>query len=198
MHNLFRFIKDLCQEEGIREEDISAQQLKARPQTWVSLALVYKVGTSDHEAPPRQGPQAHFRLIGSESESPGLKTRSLTKQSEFSKMYREGYKIVGRSLVLYFLPAEDNARSVVASKKVGCAVRRNRAKRLLREVMGNYFDKEGTVSEVTRKVAISLNMSPYDGDRTLWVVAVARRAILEKNIHELIKEFSAMMSGLTT
>jgi ribonuclease P protein component len=126
-----------------------------------------------------------------------LKTRSLTKQSEFAKTYREGYKIVSRSLVLYFLPADDIARSVVASKKVGGAVQRNRAKRLLRTAMEHYFAEEGKVAHITQRAAISLNMQHDDGDQGLWVVAVARRAILELNIHELEIELSTMMSGLT-
>ena len=75
--------------------------------------------------------------------------RSLVRKSEFQKVYAQGAKKVGRLVVVYLLvpegdwthedltpesvPRADLARAVVASKKVGNAVARNRAKRLLRE-----------------------------------------------------------------
>ena len=70
--------------------------------------------------------------------------RSLTRKSDFQKNYERGAKRVGRLVVAYFLvpdvqdthpryPQPDLAWAVVASKKVGNAVARNRAKRLMRE-----------------------------------------------------------------
>ncbi len=70
--------------------------------------------------------------------------RSLVRKREFQQVYEQGAKKVGRLVVVYLLvpdgehfagPANvpDLARAVVASKKVGNAVARNRAKRLLRE-----------------------------------------------------------------
>ena len=44
-------------------------------------------------------------------------------------MYEEGVKHVGRLFVLYLYPGDDLARAVVASRKVGGAVTRNRAKK---------------------------------------------------------------------
>ena len=55
--------------------------------------------------------------------------RSLARKTEFQKVYAEGAKSVGRLVVVYLLPAADAARAVVASRKVGGAVQRNRAKR---------------------------------------------------------------------
>jgi len=70
--------------------------------------------------------------------------RSLTRKRDFQKNYEQGAKRVGRLVVAYFLvpdvedthpkfPHPDLAWAVVASKKVGNAVARNRAKRLMRE-----------------------------------------------------------------
>ncbi len=54
---------------------------------------------------------------------------------EFQRVYREGRSVPGALLVLFYLTAPDLPRKagVVASRRVGNAVRRNRAKRLLRE-----------------------------------------------------------------
>lgn len=52
----------------------------------------------------------------------------------FQEIYRDGRKAVGGQLILFFSEHEDNfSFAVVASRKIGNAVHRNRAKRLLRE-----------------------------------------------------------------
>ena len=63
--------------------------------------------------------------------------RSLARQNEFQKVYGSGAKRVGRLVVVYLLVANDFGSAVVASRKVGGAVQRNRAKRLLREARRN-------------------------------------------------------------
>jgi len=65
---------------------------------------------------------------------------SLKKKSDFREVYEQGLKSVGRHVVAFALyPDESRAEAsceilvgVVASKKVGNAVRRARAKRVLR------------------------------------------------------------------
>ncbi|MCP4550089.1 MAG: ribonuclease P protein component [bacterium] len=51
----------------------------------------------------------------------------------FKVVYKGGQKAVGRMLILFFLEEEQTTSGFVASRKVGNAVHRNRAKRLLRE-----------------------------------------------------------------
>lgn len=59
----------------------------------------------------------------------------LTRPSQFRVVYEKGRKVVGRGLILWALPttAPGIRLGVVASRRVGGSVQRNRARRLLRE-----------------------------------------------------------------
>lgn len=61
-----------------------------------------------------------------------LKTRA-----DFARVYREGRRFSGETLVLYVRAGDGPLRvGVTAGRKLGGAVRRNRAKRRLREAFG--------------------------------------------------------------
>lgn len=64
------------------------------------------------------------------------KSEHLTKKREFERVFNEGKVIKNEFFVLYVIPNDftHSRIGLVVSKKVGNAVRRNRAKRLLREV----------------------------------------------------------------
>ncbi len=61
--------------------------------------------------------------------------RRIRKRAEFLRLYRLGSKVGTRSLVVYALPASASfpRLGITVSSKVGGAVVRNRAKRLIRE-----------------------------------------------------------------
>ena len=92
----------------------------------------------------------------------------LRKSWQFKFVYDHGRKAVGEHLVIFFCSPPDELANnapgvnmgVVASKRIGSAVRRNRAKRLLREAR--------------RNVAGQMN------DRNIWIVVVARANIIDK------------------
>lgn len=66
----------------------------------------------------------------------------LSRSAEFERVYRQGSSAANRYLVLYRFPntaAEQPRLGLSVSRKVGGAVERNRAKRLLREA----FERAG-------------------------------------------------------
>lgn len=130
--------------------------------------------------------------------------RSLAKKSEFHKVYEEGVKKVGRFLVVYLLPADDLARAVVASRKVGGAVQRNRAKRLLRDALqaaqreGRFPGKAAPGPDVIsireRYFPGSGAEDPVQGGKEgLWVVLVARQRILSAGSREVREELDSLL-----
>ena len=64
------------------------------------------------------------------------KTRRIINNNEYRLVYKHGKYEVGRLCVLYRMPASAQKNSIgfVTGKKVGCAVERNRARRLMKEV----------------------------------------------------------------
>ena len=64
------------------------------------------------------------------------KTRRVRRRSEFQQVFDRGYRVSSRYFTLLFAARASSPPrlGIVASRKLGDAVRRNRAKRLIREV----------------------------------------------------------------
>jgi ribonuclease P protein component len=74
------------------------------------------------------------------------KRRRLSRSGEFDRVYRDGSSNATRYLVLYSFPRKEEDGSEVrlgvsASRKLGNAVARNRAKRVLREAFWGLADR---------------------------------------------------------
>ncbi len=98
---------------------------------------------------------------------------------QFRLVYQDGKKIVCKySILFYRRTGEPNGGplfGVVASKRVGDAVRRNRAKRLLREAVRNTENRLKS--------------------RDLWVVLVARGAILDASSDDVTRDLQHALRG---
>ncbi len=59
----------------------------------------------------------------------------LKRRNDFQRVYRKGRSLANRYFVLYVFESDELSGRVgfAAGKKLGCAVKRNRVKRLLRE-----------------------------------------------------------------
>ena len=64
-----------------------------------------------------------------------LKKEVLREKGDFSRLYNKGKSAGGKYLVLFYIKNEYGytRRAFLASKKVGNSVKRNRARRLIRE-----------------------------------------------------------------
>lgn len=119
--------------------------------------------------------------LGQTDRDEGLRrSQRLTHSKNFQEAYQQGRRWVGRFMVLWLRSGEDASLrlGVVASRKVGNAVKRARAKRRLREAYRkNRYRFEG----------------PYD------VILVARRELLNGTWEAVVDELLTLagQSGLT-
>ncbi|WP_272943634.1 ribonuclease P protein component [Hippea alviniae] len=91
------------------------------------------------------------------------------KSNEFKEVYTKGKKIVTSFYVLFILKGKEELKvGVVASKKIGKAVKRNRAKRRLREIV---------------------RLSQPFLSKNMWLVLVARKGILKADFWQAQKLF---------
>jgi len=92
----------------------------------------------------RSARRGNWSSLGSTRDRSFPKSRRLLKRSEFDRVYREGARSANTyfSVVYRKVEMESPTRVGLAmGRSVGGAVVRNRAKRLLREVVRNHFDK---------------------------------------------------------
>ncbi len=86
---------------------------------------------------------AKFLLFGGGCMQELKKEYRLRDNAEFRRVYRHGRSKVSSRAVLYVLPVpgEPTRAGFVTGKKIGGAVQRNRARRLMREVYRRHRDK---------------------------------------------------------
>jgi len=100
---------------------------------------------------------------------------TLRSARHFEDVYTRGRKYVCPVLVLFYLDASDARAAYVASRKVGGAVERNRAKRILRAALRQ----------------IEAAGPPLPG----WMILVARRDILALTSVEVATRLSPLLAA---
>lgn len=92
------------------------------------------------------------------------KDERLLARSDFKKVMTEGRKkMVDRTCTLFFLPNASGRKrlGIIASKKVGNAVHRNRAKRKIREIFRRHKHLVGQDMDIVVISARKLVNLPY-------------------------------------
>jgi len=104
------------------------------------------------------------------------RNQRLTRATLFKEAYAQRRRYVGRTMILWLRRGEDAALrlGVVASRKTGNAVARNRAKRRLREVF-------------------RLNRHRFHGN--VDIILIARRAILQATWKDLEQDLLSLADG---
>jgi ribonuclease P protein component len=98
------------------------------------------------------------------------KAQRVRRRGEFQRVFDQGVRVHGRYVTLLMTPAQGphSRLGIVASKKVGGAVARNRAKRLIREVFRHHPPRVG---------------------RAVDVLVIARRELLDAEFSSLEDDF---------
>jgi ribonuclease P protein component len=132
-----------------------------------------------HTAPPveRVAPRAG----GSSAGFP--RQRRIRKRREFSSVFDAGQRIHGRFFTFLLLQTTlDRSRlGIVASRKIGGAVQRNRAKRLIREMFR-------TEVRLSSRVVVDVSID---------LVVIPRRELLDAEFKAALQDFrSTLRRGL--
>lgn len=100
----------------------------------------------------------------------------IRRRTDFQQVYEKGVRLHGRLLTLFVLPtgAQEARLGVAATKKLGGAVVRNRAKRLMREVFRRNKAAGLDVVVVPRREALGATFEALETDFRA-VLARARR-----------------------
>ena len=103
----------------------------------------------------------------------------IRRRGEFQAVFDRGVRVHGRYLTLLMAPVEgaETRLGIVASKKLGAAVVRNRAKRLIREVF---------------------RLNPHPTGRAVDILVIPRRELLEAAFSSLEEDFSSACRRATT
>jgi RNase P protein component len=94
------------------------------------------------------------------------------------------------------LPAESDAKAVVASRKIGKATQRNRAKRLMRIALAQVFSSgRNQAARLSERFPPTRTKGVTCQDRAhgIWIVAIAREPILNAKSADVCHEVQQLL-----
>jgi ribonuclease P protein component len=100
----------------------------------------------------------------------------IRRRPEFQQVYDTGTRLHGRLMTVFVLPRTDGRTrlGIAATRKLGGAIVRNRAKRLVREVFRQHANPPGLDIVVVPRAA--LLDAPFDAIESDYASCVDRRA----------------------
>jgi len=100
----------------------------------------------------------------------------LRRKADFEKVYSKGRRVSGRFFIGYLLFREQGPLrvGVVASRRVGDAIRRNRAKRRLREVFRKNKPRGSIAADVVLIARAAITEASFEEIHTAYVRGVGR------------------------
>ncbi|BAF69991.1 ribonuclease P protein component [Nitratiruptor sp. SB155-2] len=103
--------------------------------------------------------------------------QTLKTKREFDYVYKRGIAFHSPYFVLFYIPDKDMRIGFVASKKVGKAVQRNRAKRVLKALFIQYFDQLpiGRYVFVAKPKLLGADFKRIDQEMTKILERIKRR-----------------------
>lgn len=155
------------------EANISASQHQTEDNARFQKTHEHEKRTSCSEKEESEGKKTPERLIIRTGFR--MQSRRLKKNSQFRLVYSEGTREAGRRVVIYVLKRESDGvvPGFVASRKIGKACQRSRAKRLMREIFGRLKDRFG--------------------EQNLWIVFVASFRPKECTFHEIFEDVESSL-----
>ena len=160
------------------EENVSAESPPSEEDAWVSNPHAFEGGPGGALASSAQGPTSSSSVS---SLGAGVAPDERIRQRrEFQRAYDEGRRVVCRYFVAFVVPRSSGPLrlGVVASRRVGNAVIRNRAKRLLREVFRNRRPGREVSADVVLVARGAIKSAGYEAVESAYVRNVGK--LLEK------------------
>lgn len=117
--------------EEMNEKDISAQQKAKSKDAWLHEKNEHCKWQKNNKQKKEKGQETSISISISFT-----KEQHLRKAEDYKSVFKYGKKFVEREFVIYIKDSDVlvSRFGIVASKKVGNSVKRNRAKRVMREI----------------------------------------------------------------